>query len=55
MRLFWSVVLTGGLLFIGLNVYESQTDPNSGDVEMTGARCEDGTGYPSDPPPPPPR
>ena len=52
MRLFWSVVLTGGLLLVGVDVYQSQT---SGDVEMTGARCEDGTGYPEPPPPPPPR
>ena len=56
MRLFWSVVLTGGLLFVGLDVYESQTDKQqSGDVEMSGARAEDGTGYPDPPPPPPPR
>jgi len=55
MRLFWSVVLTGGLLFIGVDVYQSQTDPTSGDVQMSGARAEDGTGYPSDPPPPPPK
>jgi hypothetical protein len=55
MRLFWSVVLTGGLLFIGLDAYESQTDPKSADVEMAGGRAEDGTGFPSDPPPPPPR
>jgi hypothetical protein len=55
MRLFWSVVLTGGLLFIGLDVYESQTDPKSGDLEMSGRAAEDGTGYPEPPPPPPPR
>jgi hypothetical protein len=55
MRLFWSVVLTGGLLFIGLDVYESQKSSTSGDVEMAGARADDGSGMPSDPPPPPPR
>jgi len=54
MRLFWSVVLTGGLLFIGLDVYESQTDTPSTDMEMA-ARADDGSGMPTDPPPPPPK
>lgn len=53
MRLFWSVVLTGGLLLVGLDVYESQTGTPSGDVAMA-SRADDGSGMPSDPPPPPP-
>jgi hypothetical protein len=55
MRLFWSVVLTGGLLFIGLDVYESQKTSASGDVEMAARGGDDGTGMPDPPPPPPPR
>jgi hypothetical protein len=54
MRLFWSVVLTGGLVLIGVDVYESQKGTQSGGPEMA-ARAEDGTGYPEPPPPPPPR
>jgi hypothetical protein len=53
MRLFWSVVLTGGLLLVGVDVYESQTG-TSGDVEMARSRADDGSGMPSEPPPPPP-
>jgi hypothetical protein len=30
MRLFWSVVLTGGLLFVGVDVYQSQTTRSQG-------------------------
>jgi hypothetical protein len=55
MRLFWSVVLSGGLILVGIDVYESQTTSTSGDVEMSGRAAEDGTGYPEPPPPPPPK
>ena len=54
MRLFWSVVLTGGLVLIGVDVYESQTGTASGDVETARSRADDGSGMPSEPPPPPP-
>jgi hypothetical protein len=54
MRLFWSVVLAGGLILVGVDVYESQKT-SAGDVEMSGRAAEDGTGYPEPPPPPPPR
>ena len=51
MRVFWSVVLTGGLLLVGLDVFQSQTRGG-----VTSASTEDGTGLPpNNPPPPPPR
>ena len=55
MRLFWSVVLTGGLVLIGVDVYESQQGTASGDMEMAAhSRADDG-GMPDPPPPPPPQ
>ena len=55
MRLFWSVVLTGGLLLVGVDVYESQTDTASGDVEMSPVAVRTTAAECRPPPPPPPR
>lgn len=54
-RVFWSVMLTGGLLLVGLDVFESRRDrvrpgAKSRPAIMMG---EDGTPLP--PPPPPPQ
>jgi hypothetical protein len=50
MRLFWSVVLTGGLLLVGFDAYEaSQAAPSDSENVLV----EDGTPYPPPPPPPP--
>jgi hypothetical protein len=53
MRLFWSVVLTGGLLLVGLDVYESRREARSGRSPQAISLMEDGTPLP--PPPPPQR
>ena len=54
MRVFWSVVLAGGLLLVGLDVFESRQGKGAG---TQSASMEDGTGFPptNPPPPPPPR
>jgi hypothetical protein len=52
MRLFWSVVFTGGLLLVGLDVWESRRETRSGKSPEPIAMMEDGTPLP---PPPPPR
>jgi hypothetical protein len=53
MRLFWSVVFTGGLLLVGLDVWESRRETRSGKSTTEPiAMMEDGTPLP---PPPPPR
>ncbi len=56
MRFFWSVVLAGGLLLVGLDVYQSRRDgTRSGSGARTPyASMEDGTGLPPPNPPPPP-
>lgn len=51
MRFFWSVVLTGGLLLIGIDGYESR-EIDSGTTSAV-ALAEDGTPFPPPPPPPP--
>jgi hypothetical protein len=51
MRLFWSLVLTGGLLLVGLDVYQAQQS-SLGSEQAAPTRMEDGTGFP---PPDPPR
>ena len=54
MRVFWSVVLAGGLFLVGLDAYESRRGDRDADRQPT-AMCEDGTPMPNSPPPPPPR
>ena len=59
MRKFWSVVLTSGLLLVGLDVFQSrqrrEASPRGAGGGMTATSMEDGTGLPpSNPPPPPP-
>jgi len=56
MRLFWSVVLAGGLLLAGLDVYQSRQDAtrSGSGGRTTTASMEDGTGFPPPNPPPPP-
>lgn len=55
MRFFWSLVLTGGLLLIGYDVFESPRERMRPEATSspTILRAEDGTPLP--PPPPPPR
>lgn len=56
MRVFWSVVLTGGLLLVGLDVFQArQRREATGDRRgLTATSIEDGTGLPPNNPPPPP-
>jgi hypothetical protein len=56
MRVFYCVVLTGGLLLVGLDVHQSrqQREALPGSGGMTVALAEDGTGFPPNFPPPPP-
>lgn len=54
MRVFWSVVLTGGLLLVALDGYESRREARSDSRIRPGvAMAEDGTPFPPPPPPPP--
>jgi len=54
MRFFWSVVLAGGLLLVGLDAYESRREARSDSRIRPGiALAEDGTPFPPPPPPPP--
>lgn len=55
MRFFWSLVLTGGLLLIGYDVFESPRErERPGAISRPAILMgEDGTALP--PPPPPPR
>ena len=53
MRFFWSVVLTGGLLLIGIDGYESREEARMGSATSDVALAEDGTPFPPPPPPPP--
>jgi hypothetical protein len=55
MRIFWSVVLAGGLFLVGLDVYEGRRGGGRTGEERTVDRdtagqttviCEDGTGAP---------
>jgi hypothetical protein len=55
MRVFWSVVLAGGLLLVGFDVYEGRRGEGRTGEARGGARmsesqptviCEDGTGMP---------
>ena len=56
MRVFWSVVLTGGMFLVGLDVYQSRQGDRTGDRRSPTMTLEDGTGFPpGNPPPPPPR
>ena len=58
MRVFCSAVLTGGLLLVGLDVFQARQGREAsatGVTGMTATSMEDGTGLPpSNPPPPPP-
>lgn len=54
MRYFWSVVLAGGLLLVGLDAYQSRRDSDSR-IGPGVAMAEDGSPFPPPPPPPPPR
>lgn len=53
MRVFWGVMLAGGLLLIGLDVYDSRRSGREPGPRQPVATMEDGTGVP--PPNPPPR
>lgn len=55
MRLFWGLVLAGGLLLVGLDVYESRRDVtrSGADGRTPYALAEDGSPLPPPPPPPP--
>ena len=53
MRYFWSVVLAGGLLLVGLDAYQSRRDGDSR-IRPGVAMAEDGSPFPPPPPPPPP-
>jgi hypothetical protein len=52
MRYFWSVVLAGGLLLVGLDAYQSRRDGDSR-IRPGVAMAEDGSPFPPPPPPPP--
>jgi hypothetical protein len=48
--MFWSVVLTGGLLLVGLDVYQGRerraASPTGSEGGVTATSMEDGTGFP---------
>lgn len=57
MRLLCSALLAGGLVLVGVDVYESHRDARAPEAEARPAVAlmEDGTPLPPPPPPPPAR
>jgi len=54
MRRFFSLVLAGGLLLVGVDTYQSRRDATRSESgsEKTPSLMEDGTPWPTPPPPP---
>jgi len=55
MRLFWTGVLTTGLLLIGLSTYESRDALEAPAVAQTSSASGDGAGFPEPYPTPTPK
>ena len=55
MRFFWSVLLTGGLLLVGWDVFELRRDRVRPEAKARPAIMMGEDGTPLPPPPPPPR
>ena len=54
MRLFWTGVLTTGLLLIGLSTYERRESPDA-QADLATSSLEDGSGFPHPYPTPTPK
>jgi hypothetical protein len=55
MRLFWTGVLTTGLLLIGLSTYERRESPDPEAAQPTTSQAGDGAGFPQPYPTPTPK
>ena len=53
MRIFWSVVLAGGLLLVGVDAYQSRRDAKGSEPKSLPpiSQMEDGTPWPTPRPP----